>query len=251
MIVFGSGDLIGSATTDAFGNTIANPTPIKFGVLQNVSLDISFDVKELYGQGQFAVAVGRGKGKIAGKASMAQINGTLLNSLFFGQTLASGILNDVIDVTGSVIPATPYTITPTIPGAGAWTVDLGVVNTAGVPLTRVVATPTTGQYSVSAGAYTFASADAGATVFISFQYTAASIVAQKSTVMNVPMGYAPFFRADLRMQFQGKTLIFTAWQALSTKMSFATKLDDFMMPGFEFSVFADPIGRVLTYGVSE
>lgn len=251
MFHFGSGDLIGAATTDAFGNTIANPTPVKFGVLQNVSLDISFDVKELYGQGQFAVAVGRGKGKIGGKASFAQINGFTLNSLFFGQTLAAGIINDVIDVTGAVISASPSTITPTIPGAGTWVNDLGVVNAAGVPLRRVVTGPTAGQYSVAAGVYTFATADAGQTVFTSFQYTATSTVAQMSTVKNVPMGYAPFFRADLHLSYGGKSLIFTLPQALATKLSFATKIDDFMLPDFEFSGFADPLGNVLTYGVSE
>jgi hypothetical protein len=31
----------------------------------------------------------------------------------------------------------------------------------------------------------------------------------------------------------------------------ATKLDDFMLPDFEFTVFADPQGNVLTIGTGE
>lgn len=251
MKIFGSGDLIGTAITDAFGNSIATPTPIKFGILQNVSMDISFDIKELYGQGQFPVAIGRGKGKIASKAAFAQLNGLTMNNLFFGQTLAAGLINDLIDVTGAVIPSSPNTVTPTIPGSGTWANDLGVLNSIGVPLRRVVSGPTTGQYSVVAGVYTFASADAGSTVYISFQYTATSTVAQQSTVKNVPMGYAPFFRADLRMQYAGQSLVFTCPMATATKLSIATKLDDFAMPDFEFSVFADPLGNVMTYGLAE
>ena len=248
---FGAGALIGTPTQDAFGTAIANPTPIQFGVLQDVSVDMSFDVKELYGQNQFAVAVGRGKGKITGKAKFAQINGLILNSLFFGQTLATGTLTDVIDTTGSVIPGTPFQITPTVPGSGTWAVDLGVKNASGQPMTRVISGPTTGQYSVSAGVYTFATADAGLTVFISFQYTATSTIARKSTVQNVLMGYAPTFRCDLYSPYGGKALTISLPNCIGTKLTFATKQDDFMIPEFDFSAFADGSGNVMTYSTSE
>ena len=59
--VFGAGVLWATPTTDAYGNTIANPTPVQFGIAQEVSVDVSFDTKMLYGQNQFPVAVGRGK----------------------------------------------------------------------------------------------------------------------------------------------------------------------------------------------
>jgi hypothetical protein len=64
MYVFGSGALIATPTIDAFGNAIANPSPVEFGTLQDVSLDVSWDTKTLYGQLQFPVAAGRGKGKV-------------------------------------------------------------------------------------------------------------------------------------------------------------------------------------------
>jgi hypothetical protein len=53
MFGFGAGALWGTPLTDYAGNAIANPTPILFGTLQDVSMDISFDVKELHGENQF------------------------------------------------------------------------------------------------------------------------------------------------------------------------------------------------------
>lgn len=250
MLIFGSGTCWGTQLTDAYGNAIANPSPVLFGVLQDISIDVSFDNKELWGMNQFPVAVGRGKGKVTGKAKFAQLNGLTVNTLFFGQTLSAGTLSDVYDTTGAAIPATPFQITPTVPGSGTWARDLGVVK-GGIPMTRVASAPTTGQYSVSAGVYTFAAADTGATVFISYQYTATSTVAQKSTVANVPMGYAPTFECDFRSSYLGKTMVVTLNSCISTKLTLATKLDDFTISEFDFSAFADVNGNVMSYGLAE
>lgn len=249
---FGAGLLWGTPLTDAAGNAISNPTPLQFGTLQDVSLDVSFDVKELFGQLQFAVAVGRGKGKITGKAKYAQIDALAWNSIMFGQTLNTGLIGDYYDTTGSNIPATPgpYTITPTIPGSGTWTRDLGVRNASGLPMKRVASAPATGEYSVSTGVYTFASADQGLKVFISFQYTNAAN-GYNSTVQNVIMGYAPSFRVDLALPYSGKQLTLSLPNAISTKLTVATKLDDFTIPEFDFSGFADSAGNVLTYSMSD
>lgn len=248
---FGSGALFGTPQFDANGAAISNPSPILFGVLQNVTLDVSFDTKTLYGQNQFPVAVGRGKGSITGKASFAQINGALFNSLFFGQTLTNGIYAAVYDTTGATIPATPFQITPTVPNSGTWAFDLGVRDSNGVPMTRVASAPATGQYSVATGVYTFAAADTGKQVFISFQYTATSTTAKRSTVQNIVMGSAPGFRVDLSVPYQGKNWVVTAPYAIASKLSIATKNDDFIVPDFDFTCFADAAGNVLTYGLSE
>jgi hypothetical protein len=217
--VFGSGVLIGTPLTDYTGAAIANPTPVQFGVAQEIGLDVSFDTKMLYGQNQFPVAVGRGKGKITGKVKAAQVNGALFNSIMFGQGLTSGIIADVYDVVGAAIPGTPYQITPTVPSSGTWTFDLGVRDSNGVPMTRVASGPTTGQYSVAAGVYTFAAADTTKVVYINFQYTATSTTAKKSTLVNPLMGYAPSFRADLYLPYNGKTLIVTANNCVANKLS--------------------------------
>jgi hypothetical protein len=248
---FGSGTLWGTALTDGSGNAIANPTPILFGTLQDCSIDISGDTKQLFGQNQFPVAVGRGKAKIQGKSKFAQINGRILNDLFFGQTVASGLLSDVYDTTGAAIPGTPFGITPTVPNSGTWSQDLGVRDAGGVPMVRVASSPAAGQYMVAAGVYTFASADTGKTVFICFQYTASSTAAQKSTVMNVPMGYAPTFRADFFNALGGKALTLSLFSCVASKLALSSKADDFLIPEFDFEAFADPAGRVLQWGTAE
>lgn len=249
--VFGAGVLWGTPLTDSSGAAIANPTPVQFGALQDVSLDISFDVKMLHGPNQFPLAVGRGKGKISGKAKAAEINGSLLNSIVFGQTKTTGIIGDVWATTGTAIPGTPYQITPAVPGSGTWSKDLGVEDANGVPMTRVASAPATGQYSVAAGVYTFASADTTKLVSINFQYTATSTTAPKSTIANVQMGYAPTFMADLYLPFNGKSMILTLNSCVATKLNLATKLDDFMIPEFDFEAFADASGNVGTWATTE
>jgi hypothetical protein len=248
MFVFGSGALMATPLFDATGAAIVNPTPIEFGTLQDVSLDVSFDTKMLYGNLQFPVAVGRGKGKVAGKAKAGKINGLLLNSVVFGQTLTSGIISDVYDTTGVVIAAT---VTPTVPNAGTWTRDLGVRDANGITMSRVASAPATGQYSVSAGVYTFAAADAGKTAFISFQYTATSTTAAKFDILNLPMGYAPSFSVDFYLPFGGKSLVITATNAIANKLGMATKQDDFMVPEIDFDCFADNTGRILTFAITD
>jgi len=252
---FGSGNLYGIPLTDAVGNTITNPTPIKFGSLQEVSVEFSFDVKELYGQNQFPVAVGRGKGKISCKAKFAQIFGQAFNSLFFGMSsITSGTLTSVsIDTTGSTIPTTPFTITPTVPSSGTWVKDLGVRDTNGLPMTRVASAPAAGQYSVAAGVYTFAAADTGKKVYIDFEYTASTgqTTAKTLNVTNQPLGYVPTFSAELYAPYLGKSLVVTFPNCVATKLSLPTKLDDFMVPEFDFSPFADGAGNVVSISTSE
>lgn len=253
MYSFGAGLLWGTPKLDSTGATIANPTPLLFGTLQDVSLDISRELKMLHGQNQFPVAVGAGKGKISGKAKVANIFAQFWNTVYFGQTLAAGLVGINYETVGAVVPTTPFIITVTPPSSGTFTDDLGVLDANGKPMTRVASSPTTGQYIVntSTGAYTFATADAGSRVYINYKYTAAVAGAQKQTVVNQPMGYAPVFKVDLLMNYLGKQLTVSLPNAIGGKMGLSTKLDDFMVPEFEFEAFADGAGNVLTLSMSE
>jgi len=258
--IFGAGSLWGTPLTDATGAAIAVPSPVQFGLSQEISVDMSFDTKLLYGQNQFPAAAGRGKGKISGKVKNAQVVGAMWNSIFFGQTLTQSIATIKQDSVGILIPVTPFTITAgatdstttiKIPNTGTWATDLGVTTAGGVPMTRVTTSPTTGQYSVAAGAYVFATADTGLKVFINYGYTATSTTAQKSSVSNLPMGYAPTFRADILLPFGGKSVTYTFYSCLASKLSVATKLDDFVIPEIDFDCFADSQGRIFDYSMSE
>lgn len=250
--MFGSGVFWGTPLTDATGAAIANPTPIQLGVMQDITLDLSFDTKELYGQSQFPVAVGRGKGKMTGKAKAAQVSGAAIDSLLFGQGVTNGIRSIYYDVAGVFIPAgTPYTVTVTAPSAGTWSNDLGVRDANGLPMKRVASAPTTGQYSVAAGVYTFAAADTGKQVFISFSYTGTSTTSVQGTVKNLLMGQAPSFRGDLYVPYGGKSVVFTIPNCISNKFTIATKQDDFVIPEFDFAGFADSAGNALYWSTTD
>jgi hypothetical protein len=138
-----------------------------------------------------------------------------------------------------------------VPNSGAWSRDLGVRDANGTPYVRVGSAPTTGQYTVSSGVYTFAAADVGKTAYISFQYTATSTTAPRLDIMNVQMGYAPSFAIDFYLPYQGKQLIITAGNCVSDKFSLATKQDDFMIPEFDFSLYADTNGKLLSMSMPD
>jgi hypothetical protein len=251
-IGFGTGALWGTQLTDVNGNTVAVPSPVQFGALQDVSVDFSADIKKLFGSNAFPLVAARGKLSINCKAKTAQVNGALFNNIFFGFGTTAAILGDVYDTTGAAIPTTPYQITPTVPSSGTWSQDLGVRNSNSVPLTRVASAPATGQYSVAAGVYTFAAADTGSTVYISYQYTATSTTAKKIAITNPVMGAAPTFRADLYLPFAGKQMVLTLNSCVASKLNFATKLDDYLIPEFDFEAYADSSGvNVGTIALSE
>jgi hypothetical protein len=249
---FGTGVVWATPTTDAYGNAIAIPQPQLLGVLQDISIDFSQDTKELYGTQAFALEVAAGKAKIQGKAKWAQISMQNIASIFFGQPFTSAVLSDYSDTIGSVIPTTPFTVTPTAPNSGTWTVDLGVRDVNGNQFTKVAAAPATGQYSVSGvGIYLFAAADVGKTVFISYQYTGTSTQAKTATFMNTPIGTKPRFRCDFTNGFQGNATTMTLFSCIATKFSFATKLDDYITQELDFNGLADPAGRVFQFGTSQ
>jgi hypothetical protein len=73
------------------------------------------------------------------------------------------------------IPGTPFQVAAGQP-YGAWATDQGVTyGASGIALVAVPATPAAGQYSVAAGLYTFAAADSGASVLISYGFTPADL----------------------------------------------------------------------------
>ena len=68
----------------------------------------------------------------------------------------------------------PFTIDALAP-YGGWAADTGVVYAGGAAMIAVLSAPAQGQYSVTAGVYTFAAADAGAAVALSYGYIPADL----------------------------------------------------------------------------
>lgn len=245
MINFGSGKLIAVPTNLADGTAIANPTPVILGTMQDVSLDLSTEIKTLYGSKRYPIAVGQGKGKTEIKAKYAEIDGGIMGSLFFGKASTAGLKAAVFDF-AATIPATPFQVTIAPPSSGTFVADLGVMfSVSGVQLTRVAAAPVTGQYSVNVatGVYTFASADAALGVKISYEYSAAA-GGQVWTMTNETMGYTPSFTLLLQNGYDGKNMVCKLNRCVSGKLSVPLKSDDFAIYDFEAEAFANSAGEL-------
>jgi hypothetical protein len=252
-LAFGAGALWGNRT-DATGSGIG---PDQFAILQDVEIDWDWQTKELWGQYQFPLDIARGQGKITGKAKFARIFGAIYGDLFFGQTPASGQVTVSENEAGAVPGTTPFTVT--VANAATYSDDLGVYyangNNAGGRLTRVTTPSASGQYSVNlaTGIYTFAAADAGAGVSISYLYGATG--GKKLVLTNQFMGFTPTFKATFYTTKTtqnvpaGLSLVLNACTA--TKLSLPTKIDDYEIQEFDFSAFADAAGTIGTLSTNE
>lgn len=236
--LFGTGDLF---TTAQDGSV-----PAKFGALQDVTVDLSGDVKQLFGQYQFPLDVARGKSKVEGKAATGDVDVTSFNTFYFGGTPSTG---QTLRANNEAhpIPATPgpYTISAT--HAADFVQDLGVYNaTTGAPLQQVATSPATGQYSVNSdtGVYTFAAADEGDPVLLNYLYEDSS--GNTLVIENALMGLTPKFRLILTQLYGGKTFTMTLFSCVAEKLSLPIKQDDYTIADFSFQAQADAAGRIGT-----
>lgn len=241
---FGSGVLYGRSLVSNV------PTPVRFGALQGVSIDFSFTTKELYGQYQFPIALGRGTGKITGKADFAQFNAQAFNDLFFGLTNpATGEVRTAVAEAQSVSVAN--IINPTF--NTTFVRDLGVVLASdGSVYTRVSATPVGAQYTCNetSGVYTFNNTQANAAVLLSYNYTDAAN-GKLISITNQLLGNSPQFMAVFTETFNSKRLTVVLNACMSSKLSLVTKLEDFTIPAFDFQAFADAANAIGSISTAE
>jgi hypothetical protein len=234
-IQFGTGVLFGVPNA---GNLAANPTPYKFGVLQEAQVTFKGDLKKLYGQKQFAVAKARGKVDVSCKAKLAVVDPGMLNQLYFGQNATPGSTIMADDEAGAIPGSSPYTVAVT--NHSTFVSDFGVRDAvSGTQFIKVASAPVAGQYSCdTAGNYTFASADAGKAVLISYTYTANSR-GQTIILNNQLTGYAPEFRAFLYNSFRGKFLGIELFNCTMGQISIPTKQEDFWIVDIDFEAATD------------
>ena len=229
---------------------IANGTPANIGFVNEFTMDISFSTKQLFGQNQFPLLVARGEGKATGKIKAAVLSGTAMNTMLIGGTWTNGTQYDATTTAATPIPVAPFTITPTVPSTGTFDTDLGVtasvVGTSalqvGQVMTLVTGTPTTGQYAVSAGVYTFASADNvfGVSVKISFAYHyTLGATGQSQIIQNLPIGNTPTFQLDYKTTLYGATYYVRLFNAVGSKFALQHKISDFAMPEYDFEFYAN------------
>lgn len=236
------------------GNEAANPTPIQGFTVQDVTLDVAGEIKELRGQYQFPDDTATTDKKLNGKFGIGRKDLTLFNQIFYA---------DVISVTGqsvapnvaSTVPATgPFTITPTVPASGTFEEDLGVYYTGtGIELLNVATVSAAGQYQINAstGTYTFFSADASANVTISFSYTLTGHGATYQIHQQV-IGWGPIIEVWIVDVYQplvvsGANVYNTirVYNAKVNKITIGNKRADYSIPEVDWLGYANAAGNVL------
>jgi hypothetical protein len=171
--------------------TGSNQLPVQLGLLTDLSVDFSQEKILVYGQKKAAIDSYDGKLEIKGSAKCQQWGAQTYAALINGGTIATGSKIGILDEQFTV-PTTPFQAT--VANGATFLEDLGVFNvTSGLYMSPVASGPTTGQYAYSAaGVYTFASADAGNVVRISYSYTAAA-VGKTFSYVNALMGQSQQF----------------------------------------------------------
>jgi hypothetical protein len=231
-VSFGSGSVFGIPSG-------ANPTPVQFGVLQDIAFDFNFSIKELRGQFQFPVALARGAGKATWKAKAAKLNAAAVNSLFFNGTASTGLELTAISEVGTIAAGAV-----TVANSAAFQSDLGCVNSVtGVQYTRVASAPAVGQYTVAAGVYGFNTAENGTVMLFNYSYTAAA-GGTKIQVVNQLMGNQTTFQMVFNEKFNSQTVQFRFPSAVANKWTFGTKLEDFTIPEWDGELSADNAGNI-------
>jgi hypothetical protein len=243
---------------DAFGpgavwvtrTDIGNSTPVNVGFSQELSIDFSASEKQLTGQNQYPIDVARGVTKITGKLKAAVISGIAWNNVFFGNSFSTGGFQVALNEAHSIPAVSTYTVTvtnaTTFDTSGIAGGDLGVVYAsganAGLPFVKVATVSAAGQYTVNTatGVYTFGVADEGAAVLISYRYT--TTAGQTLNVTNQLLGYTPIFQLDYYTIRNNAPFLVRLFQCTTSKLSIAAKLEDFLMPEFDFGGFANSAG---------
>jgi hypothetical protein len=239
---FGSGLLWGLRTD------VANATPVRFGALQDVTIDFDGEQKELFSQYTFPIDTARGKTKIVGKAKLAQISAVQFSNLFFGTTPTVGqtlIANDEV--------GTPVATSYTAANGTNFLFDLGVrYQSTGFPLNLVAVAPTVvGTYQVATGGvYTFFSGDSGKPMLFDYAYSSTT-GGQTILVQNQLMGFSPRFQAIFTEKYENNTMTLVLYACASTKLGFASKLDDYMIPELDFTAYATGGGQVYQFSTSQ
>jgi len=231
------------ATGDMFTVPVGGGNPFKFGALQDVSVDFSADVKQLFGQYQFPLDVARGKTKIEGKAATGQVNAAAFNTFYFNQTVTTGQLQRAINEAHSVPAMSTYTVTVT--HGADFDLDLGVYYAAtGVPLAQVASMPAQGEYTVSSvGVYTFNSADASEDLLFNYLWNddAAGFTLD---IGNPLMGDTPKFKLVLSQTYKSQTFTLVLNSCTAEKLSLPLKQDDYLIADLTFQAQADDANRI-------
>lgn len=249
LAAFGPGILIVSRTD------ISIPSPINVGFAQEFSIEAAGTTKQLYGQKQWPLAVARGTIKGTGKFKAATLSGLAWSALFYG--VSASTTNQIAWNVGSTFTlSTSSTAAVQVGSSLTFDADLGITYVAtGLPFQRVsTGSEASGKYSVTAaspGLYNFSAADttSGPTGgnAIKITYTNTTSVGQSLLTTNQLIGSTPTFQVDYYTNFNqptAKPFVVRIYSCVAAKHMLAFKLEDFMIPEFDFDLFANASDQV-------
>jgi hypothetical protein len=181
------------------------------------------------------------------KAKTGLMSGTVLNSLFFGQTLVAGQTALQVAEAHTVPGSGSLTVGLSVPNSGVFAADEGVSYVGGGPLQLVSALTAAGQYMQSGGTYTFDVADENAAIAISYTYTY-STAGQKIALTNQQLGTTPFFSGVFRNRDPRSGLYNTLVinRMTSSKLTLSSKTSDYTIPEFDCEIMDDGTGNIGT-----
>lgn len=226
----------------------ANSNVYEAGVLSDVTMDVTADIKELIGDKQYPIltAITARKVKLTGKFS--QFSSSLIDAVLGGTAASGGRFVSTKTKTASTSTFTVVTADDGTPSGWAFVSDLGVrYNATGQPLKYNSGTLAAGEYKNTAAAYTLHGNDATAVVDVSYIWSATA--GERATVSNTAVGLSTYFTLVCQFattQASGTVMKigyeFPAVLIPSLKMNF--KNNDFATQDVEFSVFANSAGVV-------
>ena len=219
-------------------------SPVELATLQDASIEFKVATKKLYGAYRFPVAVADGEGEIPFTAKAAVFSGNAFNLVLNGTAAGGGrtVVNDEMGTVaaGAYTVAQSTTFVPNssivwlTPSGGGLTRQMGVGSAvAGI------------SYAEGAsGALTFAAADNGATVRVTYQVTLSS-GGQQITLSNVLMNSSLGAQVTLletslnRTNNKQSTTVLVLNQVILPSIKLDFKVGDFTIPDYTMDVSAD------------
>lgn len=247
--IFGAGRFFGI-------NNITNPTPTRFLVPQDQSINFKRSTKSLFSENQLPEDVSSGEMEVQGKVTYATTNSRAFAELLFGVSQAVGQTLEADNEQGTLV-SHAYTAV----NGGTFSVDLGVVLvSSGKRYVRVAAASEVAgtSYSVntSTGVYTFAVGETGTVFKFSYLYTSASGGSTVS-LTNQPMGKGggDFTAIHVLPWTNNSNVVeqdvLTLNSCIASDAEISAKIADYAKPTFAFSAACDTTGTLGTFSFAE
>lgn len=240
---FGIGTLIAKRTDTA------NILPAFMGVISDVEVNLDRELKTLVGQYNVAEAIAGGELKVTAKAKFARIQATTVGNIFANATPATG-QTIMAQAEAGTIASHAVTVTH----SATFVEDLGVFDAAtSTQMQPVASAPAVGQYTVSAGVYTFNNSETVTTVNIYYTYTATG--GFTTTLTKQLMGALPTFELTLQQSFAQfgvtKNMFMKLNAVVAGKLNFPFKNKDFTILDLDMQAFCDASGNWGTISTTE